>query len=164
MEGRSQGPSLAVARKRPTTPLAIVCAALNAEHVRYVVMGGHAAQLWGSTRTTRDIDILIEPTPENAQRTLDALSAIGLGLARELTAEEILSRDVTMIGDIPNVDILTRAWNIRYADAAAHARQFRVEGVRIPGPSIDDLIRSKQTGRLQDEADIQVLEAIRDLT
>jgi len=38
-----------------------------------------------------------------------------------------------------------------------------VEGVLVPAASIDDLIESKRTGRLQDAADIEVLEEIRKL-
>ena len=68
-----------------------------------------------------------------------------------------------MIGDIPNVDILTRAWNLRWSDAIPRATSFEVEGVRIPTASIADLIASKQTGRLQDAADIEVLEEMRRL-
>ena len=68
-----------------------------------------------------------------------------------------------MIGDIPNVDILTRAWNVRWAEAVPNAKAFDVEGVSVPTASIEDLIASKQTGRLQDAADIEVLEEIRRL-
>jgi hypothetical protein len=149
--------------RNPRTPLAAVCAALNAERARYLVVGASALQLWGSTRATRDIDILIDPTIENARRVIDALSNIGFGLAKELTPQEIVRNVVTVVGDNPNIDILTRAWNLTYADAAPGARTFKVEAVSIPAPSIEDLIESKQTGRLQDDADIQVLEAIRDL-
>src|ERR1051325_771785 len=144
-----------------TTRLAQVCGALNDEKASYILVGAAALQLWGTTRATRDIDILIEPTVPNARRVLRALSAIGLGIARELSAEEIVTRPVTLIGDFPNVDILTRAWHVRYADARPRAEVFTIEGVRIPTASIDDLIESKRTGRLQDAADIEVLEAIR---
>ena len=41
---------------------------------------------------------------------------------------------------------------------------FDLEGVSIPTASIDDLIESKRTGRLQDAADIEALEEIRRLT
>jgi hypothetical protein len=64
---------------------------------------------------------------------------------------------------MPNVDILTRAWNVRWEEATRNATTFDVEGVPIPTASIEDLIDSKRTGRLQDAADIEVLEAIRDL-
>ena len=143
------------------TRVAEVCSRLNADGVRYILVGATAMQLWGTTRATRDIDILIEPTEENAARVLTALSHLGFGIAAEHLPADVVNRAVTMIGDIPNVDILTRAWNLRWSDAKDHAISFDVEGVQIPTASIDDLIASKQTGRLQDAADIEVLEQIK---
>ena len=142
------------------TRLAQVCGPLNAHDAKYILVGAMAMQLWGTTRATRDVDILIEPTLENAQRVLSALSEVGLGIARELTPGELLRAHVTMIGDIPNIDVLTLAWAVRYADAIGAARIFTVEGVEIPVASIEHLIASKRTDRLQDAADIEVLEAI----
>ncbi len=143
------------------TRLGRVCSALNRERARYLVVGATAMQLWGSSRSTRDVDILIEPTLANAERVLRALATLGFGFAADLDPADVVARPVTMVGDMPNVDILTRAWNVRFTDAAPRAATFRVEGVSIPAVSIDDLIASKQTGRLQDLADIEVLMAIR---
>lgn len=145
------------------TRIAQVCSCLNAEEARYVVFGASAMQLWGTTRATRDIDILIDPTEENAERVLRALSQLGFGIAADFIPQDVISRVVTMIGDIPNVDILTRAWNVRWVEAGPRAIAFDVEGVSIPTASIEDLIASKQTGRLQDAADVEVLEEIRRL-
>jgi predicted nucleotidyltransferase len=147
--------------KRYSTRLAEVCSRLNAERSRYVVVGAAALQLWGTTRATRDVDILIDPTVANAKRVLRALTRLGLGFAKELAPEDIVRRPVTIIGDIPNVDIFTRAWNLKYAEAGPDATMFEVEGVKIPTASIEHLIESKRTGRLQDAADIEVLEEIR---
>jgi predicted nucleotidyltransferase len=145
------------------TRVARVCSRLNAERAQYLVVGATAMQLWGTTRATRDIDILIEPTVENARRVLRALASLGFGLAAEHLAEDVATRAVTMIGDSPNVDILTRAWNVRWEDARRRAASFDVEGVAVPTASIEDIIESKRTGRLQDAADIEVLEEIRRL-
>lgn len=150
-------------REGRVTALATVCGQLNAASARYVVVGARALQLWGTSRATQDIDILIEPTVENAARVLEALGTIGFGLAREHLPEEIIGKPVTIIGDSPRVDILTRAWNLRWSDAAPRATMFEVEGVSIPTASIEDLITSKRSGRLQDAADIEVLEEIRRL-
>jgi hypothetical protein len=128
-----------------------------------VLAGARALQLWGSARATRDIDILIEPTVENAARVLAALARCGFGFAKEWLAEEVAERHVTIIGDSPRVDILTVAWSVHYREAYPAATVFEVEGVRIPTLSIDHLIASKRTGRLQDAADIEVLEEIRRL-
>ena len=145
------------------TQLAAVCERLNAHGAEYVLVGATALQLWGSTRATRDIDILIPPDEENARRVLAALSEIGFGLAREWLAEDIATRPVTIIGDVPRVDILTVAWSVHYADARPAATEFELEGVKIPTASIEHLIESKRTGRLQDAADIEALEEIRRL-
>ncbi len=147
----------------PRTRLGRVCSALNRHGVNYVVFGANALQLWGSARATRDIDILIEPTVANARRALAALAELGFGLAAEWLAEEVVKKPVTVIGDSPRVDILTVAWTIPYSEARSTAEIFEVEGVRIPTASIDHLIASKRTGRLQDAADIEVLEEIKRL-
>jgi len=146
-----------------TTHLADVCARLNRQGGKYVLVGAAALQLWGTTRATKDIDILIERSIENGRRILVALSEVGFGLAREWLAEEIVAKPVTIIGDSPRVDILTVAWTVHYAEAARDATVFTVEGVDIPTASIAHLIASKRTGRLQDAADIEVLEEIRRL-
>lgn len=145
------------------TELADVCWRLNRAGARYLVAGARALQLWGSARATRDIDILIEPTEENAGRVLDALATTGYGFAKEWAAAEVARKFVTIIGDDPRVDILTLAWSVRYRDAVRSAVTFEVEGVGIPALSLDDLIASKRTGRPQDEADLVVLEEIRRL-
>jgi hypothetical protein len=149
--------------KKHRSRLAEVCHALNAAHARYVLVGARAMQLWGTTRATRDVDILIEPTETNARRVLKALARLGIGFAGELSAAGVAERPVTIVGDIPNVDIFTRAWNLKYGEAAAAMVPFDLEGVKIPVASIEHLIESKRTGRLQDAADIEVLEAIRRL-
>lgn len=148
---------------RYETRLAEVCAALHRHRARYVLVGGMAMQLWGSSRATRDIDILIEPTLVNGKRVLAGLETVGFGFAREWLAEEIITKPVTVIGDMPRVDILTVAWSVHFAEAYTAARTFELEGVRIPTASLEHLIASKRTGRLQDAADIAVLEEIRRL-
>lgn len=145
----------------PTTRVARVCSLLNAAEARYVIVGATAMQLWGTSRATRDVDVLIEPTPDNASRVLDALARLPFGVAAELTPDEILQRGVTMIGDMPNVDVLTRAWNVQWAEASVAIAVFDVEGIPIPTASLETLIASKRTGRPQDTADILVLEAMR---
>lgn len=145
------------------TRLAEVCARLNEESARYVLVGAAAMQLWGTTRATRDIDLLIDPTPENGRRILSALARVGFGFAREWSADELVEKAVTVIGDAPRVDLFTVAWSVRYPEASVEAVEFELEGVPIPTASIDHLIASKRTGRLQDAADIEVLEEIRRL-
>lgn len=146
-----------------TTGVARVCRLLNAEDARYAVVGATAMQLWGTSRATRDIDILIDPTVANAERVLRALSALPFGIASAIEPGDLVSRAVTMIGDTPNVDVLTRASNLRWDEAEQDLAVFEIEGVPVPTVSLANLIMSKRTGRPQDVADIQLLEELQRL-
>ncbi len=42
-----------------------LCKALNAEDVRYVLIGGFAVILHGFVRATKDVDLLVDASPEN---------------------------------------------------------------------------------------------------
>lgn len=143
--------------------LATVCRLLNSAGVRYVVVGGFALALHGAVRATKDVDILIEPTPDNVRRALEALAGLTFGIARELDPADVLVKPITIIGDNPRVDLLTLAWSVRYADAAPRRLTAEVDGIEVPYADLDTLIRTKQTGRLQDRADVEVLERIREL-
>jgi hypothetical protein len=146
---------------KPTTLATRVCARLNECGVNYLVIGGIACVLHGYVRATTDVDILIERSPENAERLLEALGGLGWGFAREWRPEEILARPVTVIGDDPQVDIFTVAWSVKYDQAVARSSIVTVEEVDIPLIGIDDLIASKRTARPLDAADIEALETIR---
>ena len=147
----------------PVTRVARVCQLLNREEARYMVVGATAMQLWGTSRATRDIDILIEPTIANATRILRALSNLPFGIAADIDPAQLIAQPVTMIGDTPNVDLLTRAWNLRWEEAERDIAIFSIEGVLVPAASLTSLIKSKQTGRPQDVADVLVLEELRRL-
>ena len=51
--------------------------ALNDAAVDYLVVGGLAVNLHGFVRLTRDVDLVIRLTPENAAKGLHALLSIG---------------------------------------------------------------------------------------
>ena len=140
-----------------------VCGLLNAAQVRYVVVGGFALALHGYPRFTKDVDILIEPTLDNATRVLKALEGLTWGISRELDPADVIAKPFTIVGDDPRVDILTLACSIRYADAAPKIQTLDIDGVAVPIPDIDTLIRTKQTDRLRDKADVEELERIKAL-
>ncbi len=128
-----------------------------------MIVGGFALALHGAIRATKDSDVLIEPTLETARRALEALRGLTYGVARELDPAEVITRPITIVGDDPRVDLLTIAWSVRYADAAPSLLRLRVEDVEIPVADLETLIRSKQTGRLQDRADVETLEQLKRL-
>src|SRR5260370_37020226 len=114
------------------THLAEVSAHLNAHHAKYVVVGATALQLWGTTRATRDVDLLIEATIPNARRVLAALGEVGFGFAREWLADEIVAKPGPSGGDSPPVDIRTVTWRGTYPGPARDATGFSGEADKVP--------------------------------
>ncbi|MBA2291752.1 MAG: hypothetical protein H0W15_04765 [Gemmatimonadales bacterium] len=143
-----------------TSRLSAVCGLLNAAGAEYVVVGGFAVALHGVIRATKDVDVLIEPSAKNAARVLSGLQGLKWGIAAELDPVALASRPITIIGDDPRVDVLTIAWSVRYADVVHTMLRTEIDGVEVPYLDLESLIRSKQTGRLQDQADVEQLEII----
>ncbi len=52
---------------------------LNAAHVRYLVVGGLAVAAHGYGRVTFDLDLVVQLQPDNVERALKALAALGYG-------------------------------------------------------------------------------------
>lgn len=91
-----------------------VCRMLNRRRVRYLIAGGVAANLHGSVRATRDVDLLVPPDRNNTARLIAALAELPYGVAAELDADEVARRPITIVGDDPRVDILTVAWGAQF--------------------------------------------------
>lgn len=77
---------------------------LEKNEVRYLVIGGIAAVLYGVPRATFDLDIFIEPTRANARRLLKALDEAGLGTASLTNPEELLQNEITIFDDWVRID------------------------------------------------------------
>jgi hypothetical protein len=84
-----------------------VFASFQKNDVKYVVIGGIAAVLYGIPRATFDLDILIEPSAENAQRLLRAMMEAGLGTAALTNVDEVLSQEITIFKDRIRFDVQT---------------------------------------------------------
>ena len=139
-----------------------VCRLLNERRVRYILAGGVAANLHGSVRATKDVDVLVPKDLDNTKRLLEALSELPYAVARELNAAEVVDKSITIVGDDPRVDILTGAWTVSYEQAQRTREMRTILGVQVPYLSRADLIQSKQTGRPADLADIEALSPDRD--
>jgi hypothetical protein len=147
---------------QPTTPLSDddlwgVCELLQKHGVKYVLVGACACILHGLVRSTVDVDLLIEPSADNMQRAIDAISELPDHAARELTVQDLQDNVVVKICDAVEVDLATRAWTVTYDEAIRGAQTVEIEGVKIVYAGLDDLIKSKSTYREQDKVDCQSL-------
>ena len=127
--------------------------------VRYLVIGGIAAVLYGVPRATFDLDMLIEATPENAQRLLDALLEAGLGTATLTTAADVIAHEITIFKDFVRIDVQTSTPGLQFETAWQRREQMEYEGQMFYVVSREDLIASKRaSGREIDIEDVRLLE------
>ncbi len=135
-----------------------LCAALNREGARYVLIGGFAVILHGYVRGTKDIDLLVDTAPENVQAVKRALSTLPDNAVAAVADDEVGKYQVVRVADEIVIDLMAAACGINYEQAAAEGIERReVEGVSIPIASKPLLIRMKQTVRDSDRADVQFL-------
>ncbi len=141
--------------------LTTVCHLLNEKAARYLVIGGMAANLHGLLRATKDIDLLIPKGDiPNTEKILEALGGLTWGIAKELDANEVSKKPFTIIGDTPRVDLLTVAHRVNYEEAEKRRMIVQEEGTTIPYVDLETLLKTKDTGRLQDKADQEKLRLI----
>jgi hypothetical protein len=139
--------------------LADVFKSFQEREVRYVVIGGIAAVLYGVPRATFDLDVLIDPLPDNAQRLLAALTQAGLGTASLTTAERILANEITVFKGRVRVDILTVAPGLIFEQVWRERQTMSYLGQEFFVISKRDLIASKRaSGRPVDLEDARLLE------
>ncbi len=136
-----------------------VFSSLHNHRVKYVVIGGIAAVLHGVPRATFDVDMLIEATPENAQRLLDAFLDAKLGTAALVTAEELLAHEITIFQDRVRIDVQTATPGLNFASAYERRVTITYEGQDFYILSKADLIAAKRAaGRPKDLEDVRLLE------
>ena len=137
-----------------------VFASFQKNDVKYLVIGGIAAVLYGVPRATFDLDILIEPTKENAQKLLNALIDIGFGTAQMTSAEEIVETEITIFTDRVRLDVQTFTPGIRFEEAWPQRASMTYNGQELSVVCLTDLIKSKTAaGREVDLEDVRILTA-----
>jgi hypothetical protein len=137
-------------------------ALLNGHDVRYLIIGGFAFSFYAEPRYTKDIDILIENSQENACNLIKALQVFGF-TDTDLSQKDFLeSGQVIQLGVAPvRIDILTSIKGIDFQNLWIDRVAGRYGDIKVWFISKNDLIRIKRiSGRKQDIADIEKLEKI----
>jgi hypothetical protein len=145
---------------------------LDRHGVRFVVIGGVGGRLHGSPTVTNDTDVCYERSPENLERLASALRELGAklrGVDEEvpfrLDAAALAAGDhFTFTTRAGSLDVLGTPAGVRgFAELAARAVPFDLDGLTVLVASIDDLIRMKRAAaRPKDLIEVEVLAALRD--
>lgn len=143
----------------PPADFSAFVACLNDHSVRYLIVGGYAVAFHGHPRYTKDIDIWIDRTPENAQRLLSALDEFGFGSVGLVEEDFLEAGQIIELGTPPNrIDLFTDLKSVEFAEAYEHRITDVFDAVTLHFIGREDLKRSKQAaGRLQDLADLENL-------
>lgn len=134
--------------------------AFIAADVRFLVVGAYALALHGRPRATGDLDVWIDPTPENASRVMRALQAFGAPL-HDITESDFTRPGVTyQMGVEPvRIDILTELTGVSFAEVWPDRMRGAFGEVQVDFIGLQAFIRNKRaTGRLKDLADIEGLQ------
>lgn len=137
-----------------------VCRALDEAGARYVLIGGFAVILHGGERTTKDIDLLVDPEPENVERLKRALSVLEDDAASEIAPDDLQKYRVVRVADEVMVDLLAVACDVTWSEASVSAVQIDLQGTPVTYADVATLIRTKQTVRPSDAADRAWLESL----
>lgn len=157
-----------MAEPRPFDPEEIL-RVLQRHEVRYVLIGGLAATLYGSPHVTTDVDITPDREKENLRRLAEALEDLD---ARIRVASEpdgvAFDRSAEMLSRVSLLNLTTRAGDLDlafephgtggFADLTRHATEIDIRGVRVVIAALADVIRSKEAaGRDKDRLTLPTL-------
>src|SRR6185312_4393414 len=134
--------------------------AFNAAEVRYMVVGAYAVGVHGHPRATKDLDLWIQASTDNASRVMNALRTFGAPVGDLETPGTGF-----MMGSPPRrIDVLTQIDGVRFEEVVPRAVDASFDGVPTKVIALDDLlINTRAAGRLQDLADVRALERLRGL-
>lgn len=133
----------------------------NKYKVEYLVVGGYAVSVHGYPRSTKDFDVCIKISDENAAKMVEVINEFGFA-SLKLKKEDFLKKDfITQLGHEPiRIDILNDLDGVPFQEAWANKRLIDFEGSKINFIGYTELLKVKEkAGRPQDFADISKLKS-----
>ncbi len=136
----------------------------NEHQIKYLVVGAYAVMRYTEPRYTKDLDVWIEATQDNANRVFEALAEFGAPMDNITPADFTNQKLVFQIGIEPHrIDIMMGIKGLEFSDAWSHRVEARFEDITINLISKGDLlIAKKAAGRPQDLIDAEALRAVQD--
>lgn len=132
---------------------------LNSSAVAYLVVGAFAVAHHGYPRFTADLDLLIRPTPGNAERVLRTLSQFGFGKLAIGAGDLQTEGKIVQLGVNPNrIDLITSLSGVTFEEAWESRVQSELGGIPAQFIGVSALLRNKEaTGRAKDLGDAEEL-------
>ena len=133
--------------------------AFTDRNVRFLVVGAYALAVHGRPRATGDLDVWVDPTPENAPNVMAALEQFGAPTAQVRTADFSRPGIVFQMGLPPvRIDVLTELSGLTFSEAWSTRTRAAFGPVTADVIGRDAFIKNKRaTGRARDLGDIEAL-------
>lgn len=172
--GRRRFGSSRLGENPDPSPLERFCLLLADAGVEFMVIGGQAEALMGSSRVTYDVDLCYRRTPENLERLAQVLRTLKLTLRGappdlkfRLDAQALaLGSNFTFEVDGEHaLDLLAYLEPVgTYDDVVANSETVQIGGRAVRLIGLEDLMRIKRhLGRPKDRESLLHLEAIKRL-
>lgn len=131
--------------------------------VRFLIVGAHALAHHAKPRYTKDLDILVEATPVNAARIVEALEKFGFGGLGISSSDFDQPARILQLGVPPTrIDIMTSIDGISFPEAWETHVVGSYGRLDVPFIGYEALIRNKAaSARPQDLADLEILRRVR---
>jgi hypothetical protein len=132
---------------------------LNSNKVRYLLIGGYAIAVHGHPRYTKDLDIWLEMSEENADAMIEVLKDFGFG-DLDVSREDFLNKGmVVQPGHPPNwIYLINSPDGVDFAECYKTKIEVEINGLKIFVIDLENLRKNKKaSGRLQDLADLEKL-------
>lgn len=153
--------------------------ALNDAKIRYLVVGGVAVNIYGYSRFTGDIDILLLFEKENLEKMDKVMNKLGYKTRLPVSIKDLQDhkqvkkwlreKNMTAFSFFPPsenplmIDIIVEE-SLKFKKVEKNKAVRKFDNISIPVIAIDNLIKmKKKVGRLKDLEDINALKMLKDL-
>jgi predicted nucleotidyltransferase len=134
---------------------------LEDANAEYALVGGYAIAAHGFNRVSEDIDILVNPSVENARRWIFALSHLPDHATQELAANPDVfaddSRYALRVNDEFTVDVMPSIAGHSWTEMLPYIETMDFEGVSLKLLNLEGLLMTKQGVQPKDQMDAAVL-------
>lgn len=138
---------------------------LNSSKVDYLVVGALAVSWHGFPRYSADVDLLIRPSVDNAERLLKAIRSFGMSSLNLSVSDFSTAGKVVQLGVQPNrIDLLTSITGVTFEEAWESRVAGNLDGIPMQLIGRAALVRNKEaTGRPKDRIDAEELRRLKSL-
>jgi predicted nucleotidyltransferase len=126
----------------------------------YLIVGGYAVSVHGHPRYTGDLDIWLNPTPQNANLILQSVNEFGFSSYGLTQSDFTKPGNIVQLGYPPlRIDLLTEIDGVKFEECFVNRKEVTIDRLKVNFIGYSDLLKNKrESGRARDIDDIDNLQ------